>query len=661
MKKKLLYMALGLFSLISFGSCSLDEYDPSDGDASPENLSYATWKGLQSQVYSTLYHELYSTFDFLSVSEGGTDLWRNTSDHDYAPEMFYYKGLGAAQTQPKKAWQQAYSVIATCNSVINKAPADADGNNDDIKVLTAEAKVIRAFMHLTLTTYFGQIYLCTNNVGEPNNAPTRNSLQEIYNSITTDLKEAAADLGVEPYGGNYARVTKKTALGLLARAYAQGAAEGLEEDGVSYWQRAKEVAEDMITNASSYGMYLYDDVSDLWAQDENRNNKEALFIAAGLDANGTDAANASTYFNAQNHLYAYTRPDPGASCQSIYKVKKASNDYYGNWNESDDMAPTKHAIDVFGDWDKRYENSFLTAFGAFTVEGSGSNSFTSRRVKITSTICSNYGIDTKFVNKYIYPYVALAKKTGGAYDQPYVLGVYDKGGGTQTYTATKNPFVIDMPLAEDEDRIAIYLSKQDLTSEQKANRGYFCMNISDLFDTDGSYKKANDLSGFNGSVVFPALIKFNWLYDGVTRHEDYDSRNGDIAVMRAAEIYLIAAEANVMLGNSGAAKPYIEKLQSRACRTGYSVPTLGTVDEQYILDEYAREFVGEHMRWAVLKRHRASGLMKKALQLYNKTAAASFDESIHYNRPIPRDFLDKISNAEEFGDNGYGYTANKGY
>ncbi|MDF1512127.1 hypothetical protein PZE06_29235, partial [Robertmurraya sp. DFI.2.37] len=94
-------------------------------------------------------------------------------------------------------------------------------------------------------------------------------------------QEAAADLNTTPMDGNYARVTKKAALGLLARAYAQGAGEGLSENGVSYWQRAKEVAEDLIANMASYNAYLYDDVEDVWAQSNNRNNKEALFIASG--------------------------------------------------------------------------------------------------------------------------------------------------------------------------------------------------------------------------------------------------------------------------------------------------------------------------------------------------------------------------------------------
>lgn len=103
-----------------------------------------------------------------------------------------------------------------------------------------------------------------------------------------------------------ARVTKKTALGLLARVYAQGGGEyGLTEDGVSYWQRAKEVAEDMIL---AYGDCLYDDVEDVWAPANNRNNKEALFIAAGPDATNLENWNAGTQCN-NNFTYMYPKPN----------------------------------------------------------------------------------------------------------------------------------------------------------------------------------------------------------------------------------------------------------------------------------------------------------------------------------------------------------------
>ena len=647
-------MAMGIMGAMSFTSCELDEYNPSAGSSTLEN--FQTWSGLQTECYSTLYHELYSKEDFLFISECGTDLWLNPAGRSYASQVFYYDGLGVASGQARKTWQQAYSVIATCNSVINNAGSVTGGDPEAVKVLAAEAKVIRAFMHLTLTTYFGPITLCTTEVGVSNTAPVRNSLQDIYNSITTDLKEAAGDLGVQPYGGNYARVTKKSALGLLARAYAQGAGHDLTEGDKSYWQRAKDVAEDMINNKAAYGMYLYDDVSDLWAQANNRNNKEALFMAAGLDAHGPDAGMAGSYLNCLNYLYTFSMTDPSVM-SLIYKTKITSNIYLGT-KTSIAMAPTKYAIDVYGDWDKRYENTFMTAFGHFANESTAAQTYARQQLKLSSVILSRYGMNTDYNGKTIYPYAAMKQVESPIGKQNVAVGIYKKGGQGEIVD-TKNALVVEHPIATDEDRILIWLSKDKLTPEQKNDYMCFIMNIDDLFDADGNYTEEQWKPGSLATAaneLFPSLIKFNWNYDGVVRNEGYEAKNGDIAIMRAAEVYMIAAEANVALGNPGAAAPYLKVLRDRAARNG-SAPALANPTEQDILDEYAREFAGEHMRWPILKRHNA---LKSSLEKYNKKAAASFRDH-HVYRPIPELFLDQISNKDEYGDNGYGTTANKGY
>lgn len=654
MKKKLIYMAAGIISTLGLNSCELDEYNPSAGSSTLEN--FTTWSGLQTECYSTLYHELYSKQDFLVFSECGTDLWLGPANDDsYFRQFVYYDGIGVARSETKKTWQQAYSIIATCNTVINHAGEVSGGDAEAINVLAAEAKVIRAFMHLTLTTYYGPITICTTEVGAVDKSPKRNTLQEIYTSITTDLKEAAPVLGVQPYGGNYARVTRKAALGLLARAYAQGAGEGLTEDGKSYWERAKEVAEDLIRNKDAYGMYLYNDVDDLWAQENNRDNKENLFVAAGLDASNPDAAMG--YLNANNYLYTFTMTDP-YKLPFLYNVQLTSNNYLGTKSGDGHLAPTKYALDVFGDWDKRYENSFITAFGKFTVEGSSRFNFNNQTLTFNTTTLNRCGMNQSLNGTKVYPYVSMKQNESSIGIQNVAVGIYEKGG-TGNIVSTKNPFVIEQPLSTDEDRILIWLSKANLTQAEKDQYKCFIMNIDDLFDADGNYRTEQWQPGTmatNANQFFPALIKYNWCYDGVgSTTSGYEARNGDVAIMRAAEVYLIAAEANVMLGTSGMAAQYLKPLRDRAARTG-TAPALDNPTEQDILDEYAREFVGEHMRWAVLKRHNA---LKSALTKYNKRAAANWQD--HYVwRPISQDFLDQISNKEEYGDNGYGYTANSG-
>lgn len=656
MKTKLLYTAI-IAGTLSFSSCELDEYNPTGGDATIE--SFDAWSGLETYCYSPLAEQLYSVYDFMSVAEGGTDMWLTPGGNpDYAKQLIYYDGLTTNTNGSNKVFKQAYSCIASCNAVINNADNVKGITDYDKRILTAEAKTLRAFYNLLLVTYYGPVTLSQEDIskGETNVRPVRNTVEEFYTAIIKDLTEASDELDVQPYGGNYARVCKKTALGLLARAYAQGAGEGLSENGVSYWQRAKDVADDIINNASAYNVYLYTDVSDLWAQANNRNNPEALFIVSGRDANDE----SYTYVNCNNNLFTYTICNP-YKCSDIYTRADNTNYYLGRTNNNT-IAPTKYTLSVFDpSWDKRYENTFMTAFGLFSMVDAGwVGPYSACRVKITPNLITKYGIGEQYLGQYIYPYVDMATSTsayGG--NQYYPTGVWAKGdhsGDTKNLIKdVKNVYVVDYPVAEDDDRFAIVLSKDYKSAEEKAKSIYFTVNIDDLFD--GDQYKTSQFDGTNSYQLYPSLIKYDWCYNGVVGNH-MQRRNGDMMVMRTAEVYLIAAEACQQLGIPEEAIKYLKPLRDRAARPGTVAPELTEVTEETILDEYAREMAGEFCRWALLKRHHKLG---ERLKLYNSRAARYFNEDIHYNRPISADFLNQIENKDEYGDNGYGTTPSKGY
>lgn len=656
MKTKLLYTAI-IAGTLSFSSCELDEYNPTGGDATIE--SFDAWSGLETYCYSPLAEQLYSVYDFMSVAEGGTDMWLTPGGNpDYAKQLIYYDGLTTNTNGSNKVFKQAYSCIASCNAVINNADNVKGITDYDKRILTAEAKTLRAFYNLLLVTYYGPVTLSQEDIskGETNVRPVRNTVEEFYTAIIKDLTEASDELDVQPYGGNYARVCKKTALGLLARAYAQGAGEGLSENGVSYWQRAKDVADDIINNASAYNVYLYTDVSDLWAQANNRNNPEALFIVSGRDANDE----SYNYVNCNNNLFTYTICNP-YKCSDIYTRADNTNYYLGRTNNNT-IAPTKYTLSVFDpSWDKRYENTFMTAFGLFSMVDAGwVGPYSACRVKIKPNLITKYGIGEQYLGQYIYPYVDMATSTsayGG--NQYYPTGVWAKGdhsGDTKNLIKdVKNVYVVDYPVAEDDDRFAIVLSKDYKSAEEKAKSIYFTVNIDDLFD--GDQYKTSQFDGTNSYQLYPSLIKYDWCYNGVVGNH-MQRRNGDMMVMRTAEVYLIAAEACQQLGIPEEAIKYLKPLRDRAARPGTVAPELTKVTEETILDEYAREMAGEFCRWALLKRHHKLG---ERLKLYNSRAARYFNEDIHYNRPISADFLNQIENKDEYGDNGYGTTPSKGY
>jgi len=651
----------------------LDEYDPLGSDTSASLTDYDKWYGMQTKCYEPIYGELYPVADFMQVAEAGTDLWLTPTNSDGYKELFYYEALVPfANKQWDKFFTQAYSALGICASTIQKG--EQMEQTDDVKTLYAEARFLRGFYHLLLTTYYGPITLVTSSVEDGANlVPKRNTLSEIYTSVIGDLEYAMNNLGKTPYGNNRARATKKSALGMLCRAYVQAAGQGLTApDGTSYWQKAADLAAEFVADTEAggtvYGGYLYNDISDMWAQDNNRVNKEALFIAAGIDSN-VDKDTWNSANAGRNKLFAYCYWNQ-KDCSDISKITSDKQNYlYGRTN-SGLFAPSKYLLDLYNPtWDKRWENSFQTAFGGFSMAQPGWIAYSGQAVKITPKVAKLYGIDMGMVNQCIYPYADCdgSANEGDAGGNQYTASVWPKGvtdGDVSKLTRPKNIYVMDYPVAQDENRIFLYLSKEKMAD--KTGRVYACVDIDDLFDENGAYwntavgTKFGDKYGESNPLykTFPCLVKFNWNYKGVFNGSNLQVKNGDIFIMRAAEIYLIAAEAYQKLGNGGKAAEYITKLRKRAARPGVAEAAYKLTDatEADVLDEYARELCGEHQRWAVLQRHQA---FRTQLAKGNKRAAATFKD-FHKWRPISQTFLQQIDNAEEYGDNGYGTTAKSG-
>lgn len=100
-------------------------------------------------------------------------------------------------------------------------------------------------------------------------------------------------------------------------------------------------------------------------------------------------------------------------------------------------------------WDKRWENSFQTAFGAFSMEKVAWIPYTKNIVTLTSDLCQKYGIDASHVGEKIYPYVDCDGKTMSHGGNQYTASVWPKGvttGDISTLMTPKKVYVIDYPL-----------------------------------------------------------------------------------------------------------------------------------------------------------------------------------------------------------------------
>ena len=187
---------------------------------------------------------------------------------------------------------------------------------------------------------------------------------------------------------------------------------------------------------------------------------------------------------------------------------------------------------------------------------------------------------------------------------------------------------------------AVYLSRKTYTQAERNACRYAIFNLEDNYaDTKSPLK------------FFPSLKKADCpsLYAGSNASKPYSS--ADCIVYRLGETYLISAEIDWRLGNNQSAAERLNTLRNRACKGhDHSMDiTASEVTQDFLLDEYAREMIGEWNRWMTLKRFRAfeSRITKANPQI------TKFDKNIHYLRPIPTAELLLIDNANEYQNPGY--------
>lgn len=681
-KRKLYKCLLAISLALYITSCSLDEYNPSA--LSEENIlkNFSGWKAYQSNCYTGLWGSLIG-LNYGIVSEAGTDLWTfSYGTHNMYKDLMAYEQFTTSNGSVNGVWVYAYGSINDCNKTIRLASQLADGNAADIKTLVAETQFLRAYYYSVLVAQFGEVPLVLDDEAAKSLTPKRNSVSEVYTQILSDLRSAFKNLPVTPMDNNLARVTKKSALGIMARVYAQGGGEGLSEGSKTYWLRAKEVADTLINNKGAYGAALYDDFSKVFASANNRNNAEVLFTAYGL--NPYDASYDYFTGNSKPNIYLHYYPkfDDAFGTSDLLKRgvnSNTSNAYYGRCNQQF-VAPTKYLINCFNaNYDKRWENTFVTAFAnysgvqAMTSLGTGVPSpanvtYSAATITLTAAMCTKYGIDASHVGEKIYPYSDVnARNASKNATWQYVPMIWKKGAHTGALTDLKdttNANLHPYPLAANEDRFFAYLSKDPLNAADKKARRYVTVNIDDLFDlaadpTGSTYKSvtaSNGLTPMSLANLFPSMMKFNHNFDGGWLGGNFQQKLGNIMIMRMAEVYLIAAEATLNSnGNVGTAANYLNELRKRACRNAADFNTstgmqLTSATKDDVLDEYARELCGEYNRWALLKRNKA---FEARLKKYNYTAFVNFNSAVHYRRPIPYNYLNQINNATEFGTNGY--------
>ncbi len=223
----------------------------------------------------------------------------------------------------------------------------------------------------------------------------------------------------------------------------------------------------------------------------------------------------------------------------------------------------------------------------------------------------------------------------------FLLDLYDREHSTRYddtfrevwYSNQENP-----PQGIATGDTALYATSRDLPDGFADDKPYLVFDRDDIYNPDGSPVRRD---------IYPALTKF---VDPTRPSIQLQISSRDAFVIRLAEMYLIQAEAYLNMGSPGQAVGPINEIRRRAARPGHESDmevTAGDIDREFLLDEWAREFAGEQLRWTVLKRNDA---LVSRTQAHNPGAAPHIQD-FHRLRPIPQSQLDAVENDNEFTQN----------
>ena len=189
---------------------------------------------------------------------------------------------------------------------------------------------------------------------------------------------------------------------------------------------------------------------------------------------------------------------------------------------------------------------------------------------------------------------------------------------------------------------AIWITKDVVpqVKRQRAKGRYQILDRTDIYHEDGSVKSQKQsmpISKFEDPTR-------------ATVNEDRGTR--DAFIIRVAEMYLIVAEAGAKAGKADALA-YMNILRAQRAKAGkeeaMKVAQSDIEDIDFILDERARELVGEQLRWFDLKRM-GSEIFIRRIKSGNPDAGKNV-KAYHMLRPFPRTLLDAITNKDEFLQN----------
>ena len=604
--KKLTICALAVLPL-GYSSCS-EEFIDEELVAVLTQERYNTPEGIEDLVNGA-YEGLRFHFNYewaYVLTNYGTDTFTNGGGTNHIRWNQYSSELDATESDNLAPyWDNMYAQINLANIGLSKIPEVLDESPALRDTRMGELYFLRGFNYFNLVTQFGDVPISTEPITTDRADFPRDPKEEVFNLLIDDLTKAVEMLPVEE--SQEGRLTKAAARHFLAKAYLTRASEiNAEITQANDLQMAATLADQVISERTLAPDY--NDIFNYTAVNGPNEQLDEILLAAQFD---NTQALLGRYGN-QTHLYFL----------SVYRFFPGMTRNLADGREFQRLKPTDYGLDNFDRVnDSRFYKSFQTSYIAQNTNSVPEwTAATAPSPDLVGELKFNVG-DTAAV---------------------YVINEADDMRFTPEYKASLAPLVVA--------RYAV--------------------------DANG-----NQVTDFNIST-YPSLSKYSDPFR-TNFNDSKGTRDGILA--RLGETYLIAAEAYGRMGQYGTALGYINTLRERAAYkdgedrgSAYYLTetevdfgnttstadamvateaflTPGTTEAnsqlyppgvgskaamfiEFVLNERARELMGEFYRWVDLVR--TERLISRA-QAFNPDAAANVSEKFTL-RPVPQSYLDAL-------------------
>lgn len=600
---------IAILIAITLGASSCTDFLEEEylAGANTENF-YTSPSGMESLIaasYATskIWFAQEEGYDFSTV---GTDIYDYGQQHPQQYQYTFTTDFNPTNSRLVILWVEFYRGINACNDAIDilSDPDRTPFSEERTKVRLSEVRFLRALYNWLIVETWGGVHMTTEPVKGVVLEANRTPVEEFYALILEDLNYAVDNLNESDNtsDADFGRVTKNAALGFRSR---MNLTWGYYSGDNSFLQAAAEDAQAVIASGD---FSLWDTYGDLWALENNDNNPENVWA---INYSRTEYA----AMNVDPETYqSYQRPgdkpwddrEGGHLGHLMFGMQydvipgMTRDVFYGRPFRR--YNPTKYLIDCFHeDVDERWEGSFRWIWMA--------NDPVTTRLKWPRGDWHNDPTDTTY------------------YGKPVL-----EPGDTAIFFY-KGVFPDEDTLIEDEV-LQNYIWHYE--------RDFWTLDMSHMFNEDGTIRgeRTNDRN---------LCFELNKFTDpGRPAANGTGSQRGirDAYVVRYSEMFLNAAEAYWKLGQSGQAYNLLLELANKRSFDGdganllasYGINSGGDLTLEFFLDERAREFCGEQLRWFDLKR---TGTLVERMKQYagNPQARNNFSEKFTL-RPIPQIQID---------------------